>query len=267
MVIESVVVTTSTHPSSDLEVRARRIAGELGAPYVPRHSDSLASVIARTEADQLLLVCVNRIGLHDTTTGTEYFFHPNMISVRAHHQMRGERDLFLEATGLESGDSHLDCTLGFAAEATLAAITVGIEGTVVGLESVPALAAVTQEGLQTFPMPQPQIAQAMRRVQVVTADYREYLKKCDSDIFDVVYFDPFFHERLSGAETSVSPLAHFGNNAPLESEAVQEARRVARRCVVIKHPHHEPLPMEIAQAISRTVTTRHSRLIYSILSP
>jgi len=55
-----------------------------------------------------------------------------------------------------------------------------------------------------------------------------------------------FGERLAGSENSVSPLAHFGDPTPLQTFAVQEARRIARRRVVIKHPKYEPLPPELA---------------------
>ncbi len=265
MVDVPLTVTTSTNPGPELQDRAQRIAEELGAPYQARRGDSLAEVVAHSAATRLLIVGVQQVGLRDTATGMEYLFHPNMTPVRAHHRMRGGRDLFLEAAGLGPGDRHLDCTLGFAAEATLAAMAVGEAGSVVGLESASALAAVTREGLRTFPMPQPLIAAAMRRVQVVTADYRDYLRGCEDCSFDVVYFDPFFQERLSGAENSVSPLAHFGDPSPLDPDSVREARRVARRRVVIKHPHHEPLPSQVAREVTLTVAARHSRLTYSVL--
>ena len=82
---------------------------------------------------------------------------------------------------------------------------------------------------------------------VVTADHRDFLPRCAAGAFDVVYFDPFFAERLAGSENSVSPLAHFGDPMPLDTAAVQEARRVARRRVVIKHPKYEPLPPELCR--------------------
>ena len=114
--------------------------------------------MAETGAARLLILGVTQIALRDSADGTEYVFHPNMTPVRAKKLWAGGRDLFAEATGLGPGDRLLDCTLGFAAEATLGALLVGEAGQVVGLESVPELAAVTREGLQTFPMPQPVLA-------------------------------------------------------------------------------------------------------------
>ena len=261
----SLIVTTSISPSPELDARARRIADDLQAPYAPRRNESIAFLVAATGAGRLLVVGAARVALRDTADGTEYAFHPNMTPVRAAHLLGGGRDLFAEATGLGPGDRLLDCTLGFAAEATLGALLVGAAGQVVGLESVPELAAVTRAGLQTFPMPQPALAAALRRVTVVTADHRDFLPRCAEGAFDVVYFDPFFCERLSGAENSVSPLAHFGDPAPLDVAAVREARRVARRRVVVKHPKYAPLPPALTRDVSHVVSARNSRLAYSVL--
>ena len=63
------------------------------------------------------------------------------------------RTIFCKPTGLAPGDRLLDCTLGFASEASLAALSVGESGRVVGLESVPELATGhAAQGLQTFPL-------------------------------------------------------------------------------------------------------------------
>lgn len=262
-----VVVSTATKPSPELEGRARALAGELGCPYAPRRNVTVAQVGRDVGASRLLLVENDRLRLKDTATGTEFFFHPNLGLVRGLNIVRGERDLFAEATGLGPGDGLLDCTLGFASEATLGAYLVGESGRVVGLESVPELAAVTRDGLARFPLPTDVLRAAMRRVHIVTADYRDYLARCEPGAFDVVYFDPFFGERLSGSENSVSPLFHFGNPAPLDASSVRLARRVARRRVVIKRPKHEALPDGLGADVSATVTARKNRVQYDVLMP
>lgn len=262
----SLAVTTSTHPPAALEAQARALATELGASYVARHGRGLPETFAASEAARLLIVGADRLRLRDRATGTEYFFHPNMFQIRAAGVLRGEPDHFLAATGLGPGDALLDCTLGFASEAALASLAVGEAGCVVGLESVPALALVTRLGLQSFALKHPGMEAALRRVQVVTADSRDFLAGCEAGAFDVVYFDPFFPERLSGSEASVSPLFVFGNPAPLDAEAVRQARRVARRRVVVKHPRHESLPAPVAEWVAETVGSAKSRLTYSVLA-
>jgi 16S rRNA (guanine1516-N2)-methyltransferase len=263
----SLAVTTSVKPAAAIEEQAQDIAAELHAPYLPRSSRPLSEIFMAADADRLLIAGSDHLRLRDRATHTEYYFHPNMFLIRGSNAQRGTPDHFLEATGLGPGDTLLDCTLGFASEAALASLIVGEEGHVDGLESVQELALLTQIGLQSFPMQSKELGAALRRVRALHADYRRYLSGCADDAYDVIYFDPFFEKRLSGSEDSVSPLFVFGNPAPLDAAAVREACRATRRRVVIKHPRHEPLPGEIAALLTKTVGSRKSRLIYSIIEP
>lgn len=258
-------VTTSVNPKPAIEAQAQQIAAELAAPYCPRLGRSLPDVFAASNAAKLLIVSAERLRLRDRDTQTEYFFHPNMLQVRASNVLRGAPDHFLEATGLQTGDFLLDCTLGFASEASLAAMVVGGNGSVIGLESVPELALMTRVGLQTFSLHSKPMTAALRQVQVITADYGAYLAACADNSVDVIYFDPFFDERLPGSEPSVSPLHIFGNPAPLDPQAVSHACRAARRRVVIKHPHHAPLPDVLTEIVTGTVGSRKSRIVYSVM--
>lgn len=265
MTLTPLAVTTAVKPTAETEGQARALAGEMDAPFIPRLARALPALLAAAGTARLLVVGAGRLRLHDGDTGAAYFFHPNMFLVRGSAFLHGQPDHFLEATGLCAGDRLLDCTLGFASEASLAALAVGPAGVVVGLESEPALAAVTRVGLRAFPMSSPVLAEAMGRVRVVRTDYRLYLAACESAAFDAVYFDPFFPERLSGSEASVSPLFVFGNPAPLDPHSVQEALRVARRRVVIKHPRHAPLPPPLTEMVTESVGSRKSRVVYSVL--
>jgi len=258
-------VTTAVKPSAAVEAQAAGLAAELQAPLVPRLGRPLPQIFAESEAARLLIAGVDHLRLKDRATGTEYYFHPNMFLIRGSNVLRGEPDHFLQATRLSRGDTLLDCTLGFASEAALASLIVGESGLVLGLESVPELAAVTRAGIQGFPMPSAALGAALRRVQVAAADYGAYLRGCQPRSFDVVYFDPFFENRLTGSESSVSPLFVFANPAPLDPAAVREACRVARRRVVIKHPRHEPLPPEVSARVTETVGSRKSRLVYGVI--
>ena len=261
----SLAVTTSVNPPPALKTQAQVYAAELCAPYLSRTGLSLSGVFAAADAGRLLIVGADRLRLRDRAADSEYFFHPNLLQVRASNVLRGAPDHFVQAAQIGPGDSLLDCTLGFASEAGLAALVVGETGRVVGLESVPELALLTRVGVQCFTLASARLTAALRQVQVITADSRNYLPGCASNSVDVVYFDPFFEHRLSGSELSVSPLFVFGNPAPLDAATVDEARRVARRRVVIKHPRDEPLPDSIAEWVTETVAGRKSRVIYRVL--
>lgn len=259
------VITTAAKLTPTLEQIALEMSALLNAPTISRMGRSLPDIFGATGAERLLVVGCDHLRLYDRATGAEYFYHPNMFLSRGSVVLAGGSDHFLSAVDLKPGDRLLDCTLGFASEAALASLVLGSTGRVVGLESETALAALTRRGLQTFVLRSEPLTAAMRRIEVITANYQRYLQSCEPDAFDVVYFDPFFDERLSGSEASISPLFVFGNPAPLAREAVDEARRVARRRVVIKHPGSVELPEPIPAWVTKTQGGRKSRVVYSII--
>lgn len=258
-------ITTSAHPPDDLERQALALSEELNAPYLSRRNRNIARVFKESGCSRLLIVGADRLLLR-AADGAEYFFHPNLAILRGTNLLLGWRDLFADAAALREGDSVLDCTVGFATEATLASFLVGERGRVVGLESIPELAAVTRDGVSRFPLHPKELKEAMHRVEIVNADHRDYLARCELRSFDVVYFDPFFEDRLPGSENSVSPLFTFGNQTPLEPQSIRDAARVARRRVVIKHPKREPLPDEIQSLVTEEVTGRKSRVVYGVIA-
>ncbi|MGZ4112572.1 MAG: class I SAM-dependent methyltransferase, partial [Tumebacillaceae bacterium] len=50
---------------------------------------------------------------------------------------------------------------------------------------------------------------------------------------DVIYFDPMFRRTVQKSD-AIEPLRLLGDDSPLSLEAVEEAKRVARRCIVLK---------------------------------
>ena len=258
-------VTTAAKLTPTLEQTAQEMSAQLSGPYIPRMGRSLPDIFEASEARRLLVVGTDHLRLHDRASGAEYFYHPNMFLSRGSVILAGGPDHFLSAVDLKLGETLLDCTLGFASESALASLALGDTGKVVGLESEPVLAEITRRGLQTFVLRSVPLTAALRRIEVITADNRFYLESCATNAFDVVYFDPFFDERLSGSEASISPLFIFGNPAPLCPDAVADARRVARQRVVIKHPGHIELPGSISHWVTKTHGGRKSRVVYSVL--
>ncbi|MDR3710286.1 MAG: class I SAM-dependent methyltransferase [Capsulimonadaceae bacterium] len=260
--IISTIVTTGLAKNEAASARATEIATELGAPFVPRDGTGILRLLRRHEADVALIVQAGRLLLSDGTV--EYSYHPNMLLVRGLNILRNWRDLFFDAAEMSEGESVLDCTLGFGCEASLAALAVGETGRVVGLESNPALAVVTREGLREFHLDTKPLAAAMRRVAVVHADYQTYLPGLAPGAFDLIAFDPFFDERLEGSEHTVGPLARFGDQRPLDPASVLLARQIATRRVVVKHPSHVELPAELVAVRTKEMSARKGQTAYSV---
>ena len=127
----------------------------------------------------------------------------------------------------------MDCTLGLGSDALVASYVVGARGKVVALEVNPLIAEVVRHGMKNFSADTPHILEAMRRVEIVTADCRDYLSTCASDSFDAVYFDPMFRRPVEKS-SGLNPIRPLADSRPLTEEIIREACRVARRRVVMK---------------------------------
>jgi hypothetical protein len=89
-------------------------------------------------------------------------------------------------------------------------------------------------------------------VEVLHRDAHAYLTTLPGASFDVVLFDPMF-SKARRASPAFEALRRFADPSPLTVEALAEARRVARRWVVVKAARystdlkrlglaHEPAP-------------------------
>jgi len=224
----ALAVTTALDATADLIEAARAAATRHGAAWLDRDGRPLAELAGAAGAGALLVL--GRQGAALFAGGAEHRYHAGMGALRARRLARGERSTaepFLAAAGLRPGDAVLDCTLGLGADALVAAEAVGSGGRVVGLESSPVLAAWVAEGLARLPLP------AAGRVEVRCAEHGAALAALPDGGFDVVVFDPMFrHPRAEAPPFDV--VRRFADPRPLSLAALERARRVARRWVVVK---------------------------------
>lgn len=226
-------VTTPLRPPAAVEAEARAAAERHGLAFVARGRRSAAEALREAGADALLVLSPRGAALVDGAE--ERRWSPGMGFLRARRARAraaggGDattRDTFLEAAGIEPGDEVLDCTLGLAADALVAAVAAGPRGRVVGLEASPALAAWVAEGLRRLD------DEAAARIEVRAGDHGEVLARLPERSFDVVVFDPMFrHARAEPAGFDL--VRRLADPRPLSREALDRARRVARRRVVVK---------------------------------
>jgi 16S rRNA (guanine1516-N2)-methyltransferase len=195
--------------------------------------------------------------------GWHFFHHPNLAAIRLKNVLDGKRDLLLEATQIGPGDRVLDATLGFGSEATLCAWAVGDSGVVHGVEAIPEMGVVVRNGLAHTKTASSALNAAMRRVKVVHLGHHlEFLKTCPDNSYDVICFDPFFDVSLNPNE-NLGSLRAFGDHAPLLPETLEEARRVARKRIVVKSDRYSSLLDTLE--IPERVTSRQSKLVYGVV--
>jgi 16S rRNA G966 N2-methylase RsmD len=164
---------------------------------------------------------------------TAIFFHPSTAAIRIKRLIRGEADPLLSFMGIGEGDTVLDCTAGLASDSIVFSYAVGTAGQVIAIESEPILVLLLQEGLSQYESPVPALNEAMRRVQIKQADHYNFLQQMNDQSVDYIYLDPMFRSPVMES-SSMSPLREIANNHAIRLETIIEARRVARKKIIMK---------------------------------
>lgn len=228
------IVTTTERPDEETIRHANRIAEELGCASVPRRRDTIRGLMrARPDAADGVLVA-GPDGLRFIAPDEPpLFYHPSMAYIRAKRLREGGYDAMANAAGAQPGDAVLDCTAGLGSDALVFSVAVGAQGRVTALEASPVLHLIVREGMRAYKTELPDIDEAMRRIEHVKAEHLAYLRDLPDRSFDIVYFDPMFSKPVMES-ASLLPLRAMAEDSPLTEEAVREARRVARKSVVLK---------------------------------
>lgn len=229
--MDNFIITTTRKPDAASEIFAEELSRKLGGQFVKREDFSFDALKKIHGVENILLVKKNSLSV--VTAEGELFFHPNTAHLRIKNLRGGEGDRLVDALKISAGSTVLDCTLGLGSDALVESFVVGDSGKVVALEVNPLIAEVVRHGLKNFSDDSPHILQAMRRVEVVNADCRDYLKNCADNSFDVVYFDPMFRRPIQ-ASSGLNPIRPLADARPLTEEIIREARRVAKFRVVMK---------------------------------
>jgi 16S rRNA G966 N2-methylase RsmD len=229
---EKMIVTTAGRTNKEMIEKAKQIANELRIRYVTRHKSSVEA-IQRQWHDDVLVVGKNRLEIRPMNGDEPLFFHPNSAMFRVKRILRGESEPFLQATKLTKGMSFLDCTLGLASDSIVASTVVGESGKVTGIEGNRYIAYLVKNGLQHWDSGLEKMNKAMRRIQVMHNDYRTFLASLPDRSFDVVYFDPMFEESILESD-GIKGIKPFALYTELTEEVIAEAKRVARKRVVLK---------------------------------
>jgi 16S rRNA (guanine1516-N2)-methyltransferase len=226
------LVTTSYKPTEQVIARSQRIAFELGGRWVPRRQFSLPALRRRYTESEVMLLTEKELRYYHSDD-TALFFHPSTAAIRIKRLERGEADPLLTLAEVAAGDSILDCTAGLASDSIVFSYAVGPIGQVTALESEPTLAAILQEGLRHYESALQALNEAMRRIVIVHSDHLTFLRKMADQSVDIIYFDPMFRSPIHES-SAMSPLRELANNEAIQMKTIVEAKRVARKKIIIK---------------------------------
>lgn len=223
------MVTTAYRPTAKIIAEAQRIAEELDIQFIVRNKRSIDKMHTDEQMD-ILVASKERLEFYPVGKAEPFFFHPNSAAFRTKRPL--EKDPLIEVSGLDKGDSFLDCTLGMASDAITVSQHVGSEGKVIGCESNPNIAYIISNGLQRYTT-MPHLTEAMTRIEVLAMDSIAYLKTLEDDSFDVIYMDPMFTEEIKES-SNFTPVRSSADMGQLTEEWMREAKRAAKKAVVLK---------------------------------
>ncbi|HEL1592251.1 TPA: class I SAM-dependent methyltransferase [Streptococcus suis] len=216
------IVTTSLGMDEGLVYRARRIANELGIEYKERKKQSVGKMLGTYEA--VLVLYKDKLIL-EQRGGQVLFFHPDTAMLR----IKSGRDPLLELLGKEK-QSIIDCTMGLGSDSIVLA---SAGHRVTALESSKLVHFIVSRGLQDFDSGLQEVNRAMKSIQTILTDSLTYLKGQIDKSVDVIYFDPMFSEEIKESQ-NLSGLSTLADRSRLTEEIVSEAKRVARKKLIIK---------------------------------
>jgi hypothetical protein len=229
--VSKVGITTTIRVTDEIMEKAMNISRSLDTDYYPRNKMGIAKLLRRYDLDYVLIVESDRLTLRGSEDG--FYWHPNTAKLKLRALKRGEIIPMIRAMGISEGDSLLDCTLGIAGDSIVASSVLGDKGKIVGLEADKYLSFLTREGLKNYSEVDAETKGYMERIEVVNERYENYLKDLDDNSFDVVYMDPMF-VNPNEKSSAISSLSTFADHSPLTMESLDEAKRVARKRVVVK---------------------------------
>jgi 16S rRNA (guanine1516-N2)-methyltransferase len=225
-----IAVTTCANPASADVAEAEAVSARWRVPLLPRPTRGPVSALLG-EAETLLVIERSGVSLRDGQ-GTVRWTR-GLAELRLRALDGGEQGEPLVRVGaLSAGERVLDCTLGLAQDARVAARLVGPTGQLVGLEVSLPLAMLAAEGLR-----REQQESRSARIEVHHVESRAFLEGLVPGSFDVVLFDPMF-SRQRKAQPSFALLRRLASAARLDAATLALARRVARRAVLVKAPRY-----------------------------
>jgi hypothetical protein len=226
------LVTTGDSPSAELVHRAELLAAELGVLYAPRRGISVARLTAAHRVRQALVLVQGGVRLISPEQPA-LAFHPSMGFIRAKRVLKGEPDPMLTAARLVPGDTVLDCTAGLGTDSLLFSIGTGSTGQVTALESSFPVYALIKDGMRHYRSGNEAVDQAFSSINVRFDHHLDYLRSLPDRSVDVIYFDPMFRDPLLDS-SAIGPLRGLANPDALEAESIVQAKRIARKTIVLK---------------------------------
>lgn len=227
------IITTAPRPSDTVWRQAKRLGEELKADVIPRRGLSIPKLLAQSGDSRLIIVTETETRYYENAEEAPLYFHPSMAYIRVKRLRKGENDPLIGLSDCKPGDHIIDCTAGMASDSLVFSFAAGESGQIVALESEPVLCALVREGLSRYESGVPEVDAAMRRIRLLCEEHGSYLAGLPDKSADIVYFDPMFRKPILES-SAIGAFRTLANMDALSAEVIEQAKRVARKMVIMK---------------------------------
>ena len=224
------LISTSSKTNAYLIEQAKELSKLLQMPYVPRKHQSVEELLDAHHCAGALVVTKEGPSFV-TKEGMPHQFHLSMAHLRLLEIDRGHTDHLLRAIGYEMVTSILDCTAGLGSDS--AAISYGCPQLTrhTAIEGHPILGYITNYGFRHFQHKNPNVTEALRRIQLVICNYQDYLKQIEPNRYDVIYLDPMFENPVYESPQFLQWRGHL-LESKVTPEIVELALEKSKRLVI-----------------------------------
>ncbi|MGX7112326.1 class I SAM-dependent methyltransferase [Gemella cuniculi] len=220
--MKNIAITTSVKTNDYFIDYAQKVSKKLALPFIKREKKTIKEILKVYTG--LLVIYKNKISYYEGDE--ELFFHPNTATLKIKNFDNEPLINIIE----EKNQYILDATMGLAGDSTI----MSYHGhNVIALEENKIIHLIVSNGLKSYVSENEKITQAMRNIKTICVNNLEYLKHCTENSFDIIYFDPMFSHNISESK-NLSGLEKLATKSALTAELVKEAKRVAKKKIIIK---------------------------------
>ncbi len=260
---EHFVVTTSIKPKKEEVLRAIALAKELNSKYVSRRSfnrfmqSNPLDFYYVIEKDMMKI----RWGEPGGENSGEFFFHPASSKMRMRNLRHKQRDHLIETLDLQGDELIYDLTLGLGSEAILMSAHLDT-GKIIGVEGSRHIYTVVKYGMQTYVDQSKWVNESFKRIELVYADYKKWIREQPDKSCDYCYCDPMFDKPVM-TSSGFNPLRPFAVYDKLTQQDVEEMKRITRKKVIVKALSRDSLFNDIET--DEIKGSRSSGVMYGII--
>lgn len=226
------IVTTSQKASETIKDKAKALAVQYNLPYEKRRKRSMSALLS--EHAPIAVLSGSELTIYFSES-QHVSFHLSMAQLRILQLERGENDHLINAITYLSSEkplSILDCTLGLGSDSVVLSYAFP-ESNITSLEGSFPIYLCTSYGLAQYTHSNSKITSALRNINPIFGDFRDYLFTLEENSVDIVYFDPMFESPVESSPQFI-PLRGHTLDSTISDTILKQAKLVAKKGVIIK---------------------------------